>query len=112
MKSFNNKESKYKEVFTIIHNRWTCQLYPPLQANGHFLNPKSYYCNPKMEYDLEVNACIKRLVSSKDVQKNLTGLPLYKSGSGLFSDEFSKDSRKTTTPGERYLNNSKCSKLL
>jgi len=25
MKSFNNNsESKYKDVFTIIHNRWTC----------------------------------------------------------------------------------------
>ena len=105
MKSFNNNESKYKDVFTIIDNRWTCQLHRPLHTAGHFLNPEFYYSNPKMEYDLEVTnelyACIKRLVPSKDVQqKILTELPLYKSGSGLFGDDFAKESRKTTTPGE------------
>ncbi|XP_027932739.1 uncharacterized protein LOC114188342 [Vigna unguiculata] len=39
MKSFNNDESKYNDVFTIIDNRWTCQLHRPLHAAGHFLNP-------------------------------------------------------------------------
>jgi len=29
MKSFNNDESKYNDVFTIIDNRWTCQLHRP-----------------------------------------------------------------------------------
>ena len=84
MKSFNNHESKYKDVFTIIDNRWTCQFHRPLHAIGHFLNPKFYCSNPKMEYDLEdtngLYACIKRLVPSKDVQqKYLFDLPLYKS---------------------------------
>jgi len=27
MKSFSNNESKYKDVFTINDNRWTCQLH-------------------------------------------------------------------------------------
>ena len=54
MKSFNNIESKYKEVFIIVHNRWTCQLHRPLHAAGHFLNPEFYYYNPVMEYDLEI----------------------------------------------------------
>ncbi|WVZ25106.1 hypothetical protein V8G54_003650 [Vigna mungo] len=54
MKSFNNNESKYNDVFTIIDNRWTCQLHHPLHAAGHFLNPAFYYSNPDMEYDLEV----------------------------------------------------------
>ena len=47
-------------------------------------------------------------MSSKDVQQqNLTGLSLYKSGGGFFDDDFAKESRKTTTPGEtvkRFLN--------
>jgi len=73
MKSFNNNESKYKDIFIIIDNRWTCQLHRPLHAAGYFLNPKFYYSNPKMKYDLEVKnglyACIKRLVPTKDVQQ-------------------------------------------
>jgi len=41
-------------------------------------------------------------VSNKDMQlKILTGLPLYKSGSGLFGDDFAKESKKTTTASER-----------
>jgi len=54
MKSFNNNESKNKDVFTIIDNRWTCQLHCPLHAANHLLNPELYYSNPGMEYDLEV----------------------------------------------------------
>jgi len=105
MKSFNNNESKYKDVFTIIDNRCTCQLHHPLHTIDHFLNPELYYSNPDMEYDLEVTnglyASIKRLESSNDVQqKNLTWLPLYKSGSRLSRDDFAKESRKTTTLSE------------
>jgi len=84
-----------------------------------------------MEYGLEdtngLYDCIKTLVPSKDVQqKNLNELSLYKSGSGLFDDDFTmlKKSRKTTAPSEtlkhfprsysKYLNCSKlqCLKLL
>jgi len=40
-------------------------------------------------------------VPSKDVQQNiLAELPIYKSGGGLFGDDFAKEPRKTTTPGE------------
>jgi len=85
-------------VFAIIDNRWACQLHRPLHAASHFLNPKFYYSNLEMEYDLEVTnglyACIKRLVPSKDVQQKIViELPLYKSGSGLFGDDFAKESR-------------------
>jgi len=72
IKSFNNHASKYKDVFTIIDNRWTCQFHRPLHAADHFLNPEFYYSNPKMEYDLEVTnglyACIKKFVPSKYMQ--------------------------------------------
>ena len=36
MKSFNNNESKYKNVFTIIDNRWNWQFHRLLHAAGHF----------------------------------------------------------------------------
>ena len=108
MKLFNNNESKYKDVFTIINNIWTRQLHCPLHADDHFLNLEFYYSNLEMEYDLKVTnglyACIKRLVSSKDVQQEiLTELPLYKSGSGLFGVDFEKESRKTQSQ-VRHLN--------
>ena len=38
IKSFNNNESKYKDVFAIIDKRWNCQLHRPLHAAAHFLN--------------------------------------------------------------------------
>ena len=107
-KSFNKDESKYNNVFTIIFNRWACQLDRRLHVAGHFLNPMLFYSNPDMEYDLEVTNglydCIKRLVPSKDVQqKNLTDLHIYKSANGLFGDDFAQKSRKTTTSG-RHVN--------
>jgi len=105
MKSFNNDESKYNDVFTIIDNRLTCQLHRPLHVAGHFFNLEFFFSNPDMEYDLEVTNglydYIRRLVPSKYVQQNiLTELPPYKSANGLFGDDFAKESRKTTTLGE------------
>jgi len=95
MNSFNKDESKYNDVFTMIDNRWKCQLHLPLQAVGHFFNPGFFYSNPDMEYDLKITNglydCIRRLVPSKDVQQIfLTKLPLYKSANGLFGDDFTK----------------------
>jgi len=65
-----------------------------------------------MEYDLQVTNrlydCIKRLVPTKDVQqKNLSELPLYKSASVLFGDDFTKESRKTMALGETLKTHSK-----
>ncbi|XP_025632703.1 uncharacterized protein [Arachis hypogaea] len=54
MKIFLNDESKYNDVFKIIDNKWNCQLHCPLLAVGHFLNPKLFYENPRIELDLEV----------------------------------------------------------
>jgi len=57
-------------------------------------------------------ACIKRLGPSKDVQqKNLTELSLYKSESGLFGDDFAKESRKTTVSGETLKRSLNCVKI-
>jgi len=53
MKSFNNNESKYKDVFAIIDVRQNCQLHCPSLAACHFLNPGFFYANPKLDY-LEV----------------------------------------------------------
>jgi len=116
MKSFNNDESKYNYLFTIIDNRWTCQLNRPLHAASHFLNLEFFYSNPDMEYNLEVTNglydCIKRLVPSKDAQHFfLTKLPLYKSANVLFGDDFAKESRKTTTSGETLKHFLNCAKI-
>jgi len=52
--SFKIIESKFNDVLTIIDNIWTCKLHCPSHATGHFLDPEFCYCNPEMEYDLEV----------------------------------------------------------
>jgi len=54
IKSFDDKESKYSDIFTIIDNRWTCQIHRPLHAVSHFLNLEFYYSNPDMEFDIEI----------------------------------------------------------
>ncbi|KAG5040358.1 hypothetical protein JHK82_012478 [Glycine max] len=90
IKSFNNNESKYKDVFAIIDKRWNCQLHRPLHATAHFLNPEFFYDNTNLEFDFEVTnglfECIKKLISQFDVQqKILTELHLYKIGAEHFA---------------------------
>ncbi|KAH1094864.1 hypothetical protein GYH30_040248 [Glycine max] len=85
IKSFNNNESKYKDVFEIIDKRWNCQLHRPLHAAAHFLNLEFFYDNTDLEFDFEVTnglfECIKKLIPQFDVQqKILTELHLYKIG--------------------------------
>ncbi|XP_006589897.1 uncharacterized protein LOC114371387 [Glycine soja] len=64
IKSFNNNESKYKDVFAIIDKRWNCQLHRPLHAAAHFLNLEYFYDNTDLEFDFEVTnglfECIKK----------------------------------------------------
>ncbi|XP_028181280.1 uncharacterized protein LOC114368128 [Glycine soja] len=66
IKSFNNNESKYKDVFAIIDKRWNCQLHRPLHAAAHFLNPEFFYDNNDLEFDFEVTNglfdCIKNIL--------------------------------------------------
>ncbi|KAH1189697.1 hypothetical protein GmHk_20G057422 [Glycine max] len=74
IKSFNNNESKYKDVFAIIDKRWNCQLHRPLHAAAHFLNPEFFYDNTNLEFDFEVTnglfECIK-LIPQFDVQQKI-----------------------------------------
>ncbi|KAH1246707.1 hypothetical protein GmHk_06G016734 [Glycine max] len=103
IKSFNNNESKYKDVFAIIDKRWNCQLHRPLHAAAHFLNPKFFYDNIDLDFDFEVTNglfdCIKKLVPQFDVQqKILTELHLYKIGAKHFGSDFTMAQRKIHSP--------------
>ncbi|GKV49742.1 hypothetical protein SLEP1_g56476 [Rubroshorea leprosula] len=61
----NDDESKYKEIFEIIDNRWKCQLYRPLHAAAHYLNLAVFYSTPNMDLDLRLTSglmdCIKKM---------------------------------------------------
>uniref|UniRef100_A0A0R0I4P9 BED-type domain-containing protein n=1 Tax=Glycine max TaxID=3847 RepID=A0A0R0I4P9_SOYBN len=103
IKSFNNNESKYKEVFAIIAKRWNCQLHRSLHAAAHFLNPEFFYDNIDLEFDFKVTNglfdCIKKLVPQFDVQqKILTELHLYKIDVEHFGSKFAIAQRKTHSP--------------
>ncbi|XP_014632472.1 uncharacterized protein [Glycine max] len=109
IKSFNNNESKYKDVFAIIDKRWNCQLHRPLHAAAHFLNPKFFYDNIDLDFDFEVTNglfdCIKKLVPQFDVQqKILTELHLYKIGAKHFGSDFTMAQRKIHSPNDDALN--------
>ncbi|KAL4342044.1 hypothetical protein GQ457_08G036680 [Hibiscus cannabinus] len=89
--SFNEKESKYSEVFKIIDKRWECQLHLPLHVVGHFLNPELFYDNPKIEQCEDViNGLydyIMRLVPTLDKQdKIMEELTAYKQAHELFGN--------------------------
>ena len=105
MKSFKNNESKYKEVFEIIDNRWNCQLHRPLHAAGHFLNPEFFYDNPSMEFDGEIvrglYECIHKLVSNLEVEKKIMlELHTYKTAGDMFASNIAVSMRKTVSPGQ------------
>ena len=53
-KVFNENEERYSNIFKIINERWECQLLQPLHAAGHFLNPKYFYFDPKIETNKEI----------------------------------------------------------
>ncbi|KAG4940916.1 hypothetical protein JHK87_044787 [Glycine soja] len=108
IKSFNNNESKYKDVFAIIDKRWNCQFHRPLHATAHFLNPEFFYDNIDLEFDFEVTnglfECIKKLIPQFDVQqKILTELHLYKIGAEHFGSDFAMAQRKTHSPSKKLL---------
>ena len=46
VRSFNENEEKYKEIFNIIDKRWEIQLHQPLHTTWYFLNPKFFYDKP------------------------------------------------------------------
>ncbi|XP_028219434.1 uncharacterized protein LOC114401185 [Glycine soja] len=108
IKSFNNNESKYKDVFAIIDKRWNCQLHRPLHAAVHFLNLEFFYDNTDLEFDFEVTnglfKCIKKLIPQFDVQqKILTELHLYKIDAEHFGSNFLMAQRKTHSPSKKLL---------
>ncbi|KAJ1431394.1 Ribonuclease H-like superfamily [Sesbania bispinosa] len=107
MKSFKN-ESKYKDVFAIIDKRWDIQLYRPLHATGHFLNPEFFYTNPQMEFNGEIIRglydCINKLLGDSEMEKIVhKELAQYKATSGMFGSTTAKAMRGEVAPDTPYL---------
>ncbi|KAH7681554.1 Ribonuclease H-like protein [Dioscorea alata] len=103
MKSFNEDDKMYKEVFKIIDDRWECQLHHPLHAAGHYLNPEFFYGNPKIEFDEEVTnglyKCIERLIPNTHIQDEIMNeLSLYKRAEGQFGNPMAIRARNTKSP--------------
>ncbi|CAL9764066.1 unnamed protein product [Musa acuminata subsp. burmannicoides] len=104
-RSFNENEEKYEKIFTIIDERWNCQLHRPLHAAGYYLNPEFFYKIKSVGFDAEVLSglyqCVARLVPSIEVQdKIIHELSLYKNAEGLFGIPIAVRSRTTTSPAE------------
>ncbi|CAL9078538.1 unnamed protein product [Musa textilis] len=70
-KSFDGNEEKYNNIFTIIDERWDCQLYCSLHATEYYLNLEVFYKNSFIKFDAEVinglYKCITRLVPNLKV---------------------------------------------
>lgn len=102
-RSFNENEEKYEKIFTIIDERWNCQLHRPLHAAGYYLNPEFFYKIKSVGFDAEVLGglyqCVARLVPSIEVQdKIIHELSLYKNAEGLFRIPIAVRSKTTTSP--------------
>ncbi|KAI0519522.1 hypothetical protein KFK09_006971 [Dendrobium nobile] len=105
--SFNNSD-KYDQIFKMIDRRWEVQLYRPLHAAGHFLNPEYFFNNPDIAKDKEIAddlyQCIGRL--SQDVaeeDKISNELSLYIRGEGLFGIPPAVRQRTTRSPADWWL---------
>lgn len=105
IKTFNEKEEKYKDVLNIIDRRWETQLHRPLHAAGYYLNPEFFYSNPDIAADGEVMEglyrTMQRLIPSHAEQDKIVDqLSLYRNAEGLFGMEFAIRHRKTKSPSE------------
>ncbi|CAL9075137.1 unnamed protein product [Musa textilis] len=103
-RSFNENEEKYEKIFTIIDERWNCQLHRPSHAVGYYLNHEFFYTIKSVGFDAEVldalYQCITRLVPSLEVQdKIIHELSLYKNAKDLFGIPMAVRSRTTTSLG-------------
>ncbi|CAL9072335.1 unnamed protein product [Musa textilis] len=102
-RSFNKNEEKYEKNFTIIDEKWNCQLHCPLHAAGYYLNPEFFYMIKSVGFDAKVldclYQCVVRLVPSLEVQdKIIYELSLYKNDEVLFGIPMIVRSRTTTSP--------------
>lgn len=76
---FRGNESKYREIFTSIDNKWSIQLHHPLHAAGLYLNVEWYYCNPLIENNGKVLGglceCIEKLnISTEFVDRGVADI--------------------------------------
>ncbi|GKV34245.1 hypothetical protein SLEP1_g42635 [Rubroshorea leprosula] len=99
----NDDESKYKKIFEIIDNRWECQLYWPLHAAAHYLNPAIFYSTPNMDLDLrltgELMDCIKKMEPNVNLQlKIYDEVIIYNRAQGRFGDDLAIKSRDSKSP--------------
>ncbi|CAL9112683.1 unnamed protein product [Musa textilis] len=102
--SFNENEEKYEKIFTIINERWNCQLHRPLHAVGYYLNLEFFYTIKYVGFDAkvldELYQCVTRLAPSLEVQdKIIRELSLYKNAKGLFGIPTAVRSKTTTSLG-------------
>ena len=81
--------NKYRDAFQIIDKRWNVQLYSPLHAINHFLNPEFFYDNSQIEFDGEVvrglYEVINKLEGDLEMEKIIMReLLSYTMGAGMF----------------------------
>ena len=104
VRSFNENEEKYKEIFNIIDKRWEIQLHQPLHAVGYFLNPEFLYDKQEIEHDTEIMSdlykCILSLIRVPIKQEKVVAeVSLYTNARGLFENELVVRTRKTRALG-------------
>ncbi|RVW72086.1 hypothetical protein CK203_054783 [Vitis vinifera] len=108
VRSFNENEEKYKEIFNIIDKRWEIQLHQPLHAVGYFLNPEFLYDKQEIEHDTEIMSdlykCILSLIRVPIKQEKVVAeVSLYTNARGLFGNELVVRTRKTRALAYEFL---------
>lgn len=104
--NLNGKESRYRQIWDLVDERWNLQLHRPLHAAAFYLNPRFQY-DPKYEADLthmEVKKglyyVIQRMCDDVETKIKIDEqLDMFKNGIGLFGYEMAKLTWNKKQPG-------------
>ena len=105
---FDRHDSRYKEIWDMIDERWDGNLHRPLHAAAHHLNPRFVYAKEDEPYvpDNEVKIgfydTMERLVPNLDAQEVLiTQLRKFVRGEGImFSKPLARRQSQRMTAGK------------
>ncbi|KAM7511692.1 hypothetical protein LguiB_010567 [Lonicera macranthoides] len=106
-KNLGGEEGAYKELWSIIDDKWEFQMHRHLHAAAYFLNPhfqfdegSSSHIN-HIEVKVGLYACLEKLIPNvSDREKADLQVDFFRKREGLFGCQLAKSSCKKRSPGK------------
>lgn len=102
-KNLGGELGAYKEIWSIIDEKWDFQMHRDLHAAAYFLNPRFQYSEGfslRSEVKLGLYNCLGKLVTNRvDREKADEQIDKFKKAEGLFGNPLAKSSATKRSPG-------------